>query len=225
MKDLLLPEFDQYRALLTLSQEEIEDMFQKQMVEDPKFQVPTPFEFLLLNAYSNQEYEALAERAFKFFIKKPITFLYEQKLILVGDLEGEIATATSLEDLVFFTEDDFLDFQNLIRESLGAPVISPPDPNMHPKKRAMLAKQRLRDRVKAQQEAKKGITIDNTIVAFCCMNLGISPLNIGELSYCAFNSLVTCYQNKEKYELDIHSLLAGADSKKVKPKYWIGNTD
>ena len=29
----------------------------------------------------------------------------------------------------------------------------------------------------------------------------------------------------EKYDIDIRSLLAGADSKKVKPKYWIRNSD
>jgi hypothetical protein len=37
--------------------------------------------------------------------------------------------------------------------------------------------------------------------------------------------LTSMYQGKEKYELDIDSLLAGADSKKVKPKYWIKNLD
>jgi hypothetical protein len=30
---------------------------------------------------------------------------------------------------------------------------------------------------------------------------------------------------KEKYEIDIDSLLAGADSKKIKPKYWIRNSE
>jgi hypothetical protein len=32
-------------------------------------------------------------------------------------------------------------------------------------------------------------------------------------------------QQKEAYDIDIRSLLAGADSKKVKPKYWIRNID
>jgi hypothetical protein len=36
-------------------------------------------------------------------------------------------------------------------------------------------------------------------------------------------SITRKYQEKEKYQLDIESLLAGADSKKVKPKYWIAN--
>ena len=62
-----------------------------------------------------------------------------------------------------------------------------------------------------------------SLVSICCMGLGITPLNIGEMSYIAMDSILHKYQEKEKYQLDIDSLLAGADSKKIKPKYWIRN--
>jgi hypothetical protein len=55
------------------------------------------------------------------------------------------------------------------------------------------------------------------------MGLGITPLTIGEMSYVAMENILKKYQEKEKYELDIDSLFAGADSKKIKPKYWIRN--
>jgi hypothetical protein len=57
------------------------------------------------------------------------------------------------------------------------------------------------------------------------MGLGITPLNIGEMSYAAVGILMNTYQQKEKYEIDVASLQAGADSKKIKPKYWIKNLD
>ena len=57
------------------------------------------------------------------------------------------------------------------------------------------------------------------------MGIGITPLNIGELSYAAVIGLLNRYQEKEQYDLDVDSLLAGADSKKVKPKYWIRNSN
>jgi hypothetical protein len=84
---------------------------------------------------------------------------------------------------------------------------------------------RYRDKLKAKQAAKSkdGITLFTTLVSICCMGLGISPLNIGEMSYVAMKSIIQKYQEKEKYDLDIKSLLAGADSKKIKPKYWIKN--
>jgi hypothetical protein len=33
------------------------------------------------------------------------------------------------------------------------------------------------------------------------------------------------YQEKYKYDIDIQSLIAGADSKKVKPQFWIRNIE
>jgi len=63
------------------------------------------------------------------------------------------------------------------------------------------------------------------LASICCMNFGINPLNIGELSYASISILMRYYQEKEKYNIDIQSLLAGADSKKVKPKDWIRNIE
>ena len=57
------------------------------------------------------------------------------------------------------------------------------------------------------------------------MGIGITPLNIGELSYGSISTIMNMMQEKEKYDIDIRSLLAGADSKKIKPKYWIRNND
>ena len=57
------------------------------------------------------------------------------------------------------------------------------------------------------------------------MGYSINPLNIGELSYAAIPILMETYQAKEAYETDIRALMAGADSKKVKPEYWIRNLD
>ena len=57
------------------------------------------------------------------------------------------------------------------------------------------------------------------------MGIGITPLNIGELSYASIGVIMNMMQDKEKYDIDIRSLLARASSKKVKPKYWIRNLD
>jgi hypothetical protein len=86
-------------------------------------------------------------------------------------------------------------------------------------------KARYRDKLKAKQAAKKneGISLFTSLVSICCMGLGITPLTIGEMSYVAMEGILKKYQEKEKYELDIDTLLAGADSKKIKPKYWIRN--
>lgn len=46
-----------------------------------------------------------------------------------------ISETSSLDELIIFTEDDYFDFQNAIRKSLGEKPEKPPepdDPNEHP---------------------------------------------------------------------------------------------
>ena len=102
-------------------------------------------------------------------------------------------------------------------------MVKMPDKNENPKIKAMKAKARYRDRLKIKQG--KGLNLKYMLTSICCMNFGLNPLNIGELSYAAIPALIATYQEKEKYELDVDSLLAGADSKKIKPKYWVRNLD
>lgn len=210
--------FNQYRQLLTFSQEELDDEFLKK-----KNTAPTPLEFLLSNSYHNKEFEKIAKDAFYFFTKQEVTFLYDKKLILIGKLEKELKRVKSLTSLTFLDENNFFDFQNKIRESLGEKPIEPPNPNEHPKIRRMKAKARYRDKIKAKQGG--GINLLTSLASICCMGIGITPLNIGEMSYASISILINTYQNKEKYEIDIASIQAGADSKKINPKYWIKNLD
>ena len=106
---------------------------------------------------------------------------------------------------------------------MGEDPVEPPDPTLHPKIRRMKALARYRDKIKAKKGM--GINLLTTLVSICCMGIGITPLNIGELSYASLSTLMHIYQEKEKYEIDIRSLQAGADAKKIKPKYWIRNLD
>lgn len=205
-------------GLLTMSQEDVEDSFVDK--KNNLSRMPTPFEYLMALASTPTE-NKLIRSAIEFFIKEPITILEKIGCIFIGEFEEEVFLTEAVEDLRLITEENFFEFQNLIRISVGDKPIDPPNPNEHPKVRAMKAKARLRDRIKAK--SGKGIKLSTTLAAICCMGVGITPLNIGEISYGAVRVLMNMYQGKEKYDLDINSLLAGADSKKVKPKYWIKN--
>jgi len=209
--------FQIYIKVLTYSQEEIEDEYIKNGYDLKN--VLTPFEYVLNSAYNSLEFRGFLTKAFMFFIHEPVIYLFEEKKIAIGDLK-EVKTVDKLRTL---EEKDYFDFQNLIRESIGMAAIEPPNPNEDPRVKAIKAKGRYRDKIKAKQGG--GISLKTTLASICCMNLGLNPLNIGELSYAAIQALMSTYQEKEKYELDIDSLLAGADAKKVKPKYWIRNLD
>ena len=215
------PFYSQYLRILTFSQEEIEDEFVEKKIDIEK--MPTPFEFLLANCYNSKKVALLTKEAFKFFMKIDVEFFYEAKVIVVGNLKEILAESKSVDDLVLIKEEDFFDIQNLIREASGEKKVEKPNPNEDPRIKKIKAKARYRDKVKAKQN--KGISLSTCLTAICCMGVGITPLNIGEMSYAAVPAIMEMYQEKEKYHLDVDSLLAGADSKKIKPKYWIRNLD
>lgn len=213
-------DFSNFQTILLISAEEIEDLFVENKQEMDTY--PTPLEFLLANCYNNKNYEELTKKAFMFFIREKITILYDLKAIWIGDTT-ELNNIDNLQQLRLLNEENFLDFQNGIRKALGEEPKEPPNPNEDPRVKRIKAKARYRDRVKAKQG--KGIGFSTSLTSICCMGIGITPLNVGELSYAAVSELIHRYQEKEKYETDISSLLAGADSKKVKPKYWIRNLE
>ena len=218
------PQYAQWNRLLTITMEDIKDQFKAQ--EEVVY--PTPLEFLLINCHYNKQFLTIAHAALEFFLREPVTFLEEQKMIVIGTREEIEERGKKQIPFRALNEDNYFDFQNLIRTACGDKVVKPPepeDPNEDPRIRRIKQKARERDRIKARQGNKSGITLDTILVSICCMGLGITPLNIGEMSYASISELIRVYQDKEKYDLDVRSLLAGADSKKIKPKYWIRNTD
>ena len=217
------PGYNSFSRVLTYSHEEIEDIYVKEKKDLDSF--PTPLEFMLNNCYHNKDYEDVCKKAFQFFLKSEVDFLYDKKIILVGRIEEVLKNLTSIDQLVMIHEEEFFEFQNLIRMATNQKTVEPPNPYEHPRIKAMKAKARYRDRVKAKQAAKNGMDLFTIMTSICCMGIGITSLNIGEMSYVAMQAILNQYQNKEKYQIDIDSLLAGAVSKKIKPKYWFRNLD
>ena len=214
------PNFTQWEGLFTTSQEELEDSIHE---HNPSYDgpIPTPWLFLLGSAYEDKEFENTIREAFRFFLHEEITILYENQVIVLGNLEEELTKVSSAEELRIIDEEEFFNLQNTVRTSLGIAPVEKPDPDESPRIKRMKAKARLRDRVKA----KKGmeLSLGDSLVSICCMGIGLTPLNIGEISYAALGKIIDRYQKKEAYETDIQSILAGADAKKIHPKYWITN--
>ena len=216
------PNFNKYLALFTISQEDIEDEI---FTADAKVRIkegdiPTPYEYLCQVALLNSNYIEIIQEGFKFFTKEELTILPEKGIFLLGNLEEILLEAKDINDLPILPPEDYFEFQNLIRAAMGEDPMPPYDYNKSPRRRQMDAKKRLRDRVKAKQN-KKTNSFVNQLASICCMGIGITPLNIGEMSYASISVIMSKYQMKEKYDIDIKSLMAGASSKKIKPKYWM----
>lgn len=211
--------FNLYRQLLMVSYEELDDKWFDDGRKDP---TPTPFEYLFNICSQDKRIENLAIEAFNFFIHEEVSFLYDLKIICIGDLEEEIKTIKSINELRLLKEEDYLDFQNLLREALGEKIVKPPKLNENPKIKRIKRLGRKRDKIAAKQH---GLNFGDSLVAICCMGLGITPLNIGEMSKSAIQAIMEMYQNREKYDIDIRSLLAGANNKDKKIEYWIKNLE
>ena len=219
------PSFGVFYKLLTITQDDVKDELKDKIKAGE--QMPTPFEYLILNCQYVGGFSTILRGAFQFFCKTDIGFLFEEKKIIIGNVEELVQTITDVSEIKYLTEEDFFDFQNIVREACGDKPITPPepdDPNEDPRIRRIKEKARERDRIKAKQ-SRGGISLSTCLVAICCMGIGITPLNIGEMSYASVGEIMKVMQDKEKYDIDIRSLLAGADSKKVKPKYWIRNSN
>ena len=224
INDMLKEETKGLANILTITQEEIEDLFVDKVDQQGNPIVPpTVLEYFLINSMYNKVFEKQFIKSFELFLHEPVSLLYELQSIIIGDLKKETLRVKNPTDYRILNKDNFFDFQNAIRSALGEKPVEPPRENEDPRIKRMKAKARYRDRIKAKKGI--GITFEETLVSICCMGIGLNPLNIGEISYAATKQLVEKYQQKEKYELDIRSLLAGADSKKIKPKYWMNKND
>jgi hypothetical protein len=74
-------------------------------------------------------------------------------MIVIGKAEELVLKIKSIEDLITITEEEYFDFQNLIREACGDKPVKPPEipnPDEDPRITAMKEKARRRDRIKAK---------------------------------------------------------------------------
>ena len=218
-------DFSVYQTLFTMTQEELEDAYAQ---DERTKQIPTPFQYLLINYYQSEEVREKIHDAFKQFIHEPVTIVPEIEMLLIGKSEDELDPNADLDNPRLLTEENFFDFQNMIRKVLGESVIEKPkeeEEDLDPRIKRYKAKVRASEKLLAKKKAKSAPTLGTLLAAICCMGIGITPLNIGEMSYACIHWLIGMYQQNEEYDIDIRALLAGADSKKVKPKYWIKNLD
>ena len=218
-------DFGIYQSLFTMTQEELDKAF---LQDERVTQVPTPFKYLLINYYQDEVIREKIHEAFTFFIHEPVTIVPEIEMLLIGKSEDELDPNMDLEEPRLLTEENYFEFQNMIRQVMGIEMEESPDPeeeNLDPRIKRYKLKVKQSEELLKKKKAKNAPTFGTLLTAICCMGIGLNPLNIGEISYACVHWLITMEQQKEEYDIDIRALLAGADSKKVKPKYWIKNID
>ena len=115
------------------------------------------------------------------------------------------------------TEKNFSDFQDILRIQNRRPIEEPPPENESPIAKKFRLKREMRDAVKKKQQQKNGTGLST------CDLLGIAEtfhIDWRNCSVYSFYVLLERHQLKEKWQQDIQMLCAGADSQKLKTKYW-----
>ena len=217
--------FEKFQSLFYITQEDLDEAYLK---DEEIEQVPTPFQYLLLSYYQDEEMRILIEEGFELFIHEPVAIVPEIEMLLIGKKEEDLDPDIDLENPRLLTEENYFYFQNHIRKVMGHDEIEAPKPeeeDLDPRVKRWKMKIKESEKILQRKKSKEIPTSGTLLAAICCMGIGLNPLNIGEMSYACIQWLIAMYQQNEEYDVDIRALLAGADSKKVKPKYWIKNLD
>ena len=109
VKDVVAnPNFNIYYKILTLTQDDVKDEVKDKLKEGDV--MPTPLDYIMLNAQYVQGFANLLREAFKFFCHTDIGFLFEERKIIIGNVEELVQNIKTIDELVYLTEKDFFDF-------------------------------------------------------------------------------------------------------------------
>ena len=215
--------YNECLSLLTLDIREIHKDMRKHGVPEEELNF-SAFDYLLMQAQVNENFNndstflLKLQKAFSTFIREKVHFSYSTHEIIIGN---------DFSERRVLNNDNFEDFQNIIRAQHKLPVPEPIPVNENPMARKFRLRREQLAEVKRKEAMRNGETVSLTdsIETLICFNVGINYDNVGDLTMYQFKSILSRAQAKYKYDLDIRMIAAGADPKKIKPKHWFGKLD
>ena len=203
--------FYSYLSVFTLNKEDIEEFLASQNIEKEL----TPFQFLIMMTQMDPQYYITVQEAFKLFLHEPqITFLKQNEAIVLGNIKEERV----INNDIFEAISKIIEAANTLdTESSEARMDNPSDA-----KAAQIIK-KLKEGKKMREKAKgnSNLSFSDLVASLAAGGNGLNILNVWDLPYYAFNDQFKRMQMREEYENTYRSLLAGADPKKVKLRYWV----
>ena len=215
--------FDKYHYyinLLTMENEDIKEILNKKKSEGQL--IPLGFnldidiyDYLMISAANDKTFFLDFKTALSTFIKEEILISTKKGIIIVGNpIERKV-----------ITKENFGEIGTALRLFNKMRVKEPPPENETPMQKKFRLKREERDRVKEKQAQKQGdtLTFADVMSSICVMNTGVTALNIGQYTIYQIKDLLERAQAKEAYHTELDMLMAGADSKKIKPKHYVRN--
>lgn len=206
--------YSSYLSILTMDEFDIMNKMKKKHINVNPEKIVV-LKFLIDSAKQSYPFLLEVKSAFRTFIREEVNILFDSYTIVIGD--GK--------DKRFLTLDNFGEFQNIVRVQNRRAVKCDPPPNENPIQKKFRLKAEYRDAIKRSQASNDPDAPDFLALmsSFCCYD-GVTPEQLSGYSFFAFKIIFERHQLKDKYSIDVKSILAGADPKKVKPKPWIKKT-
>lgn len=193
---------------LLLDEVGIAELLKKKIKQNVPLEEIQPLKYLLQSADQDETFSLELKSMFSTFIKEEILFLPKINSILIGP--------PSERRLI--NEKNFKDFQDIIAiQNYRDIKAAPPENESDWDRRIRLYNQQVAEikKKKAQKSGEDGRPLYELLEI-----AKIFGIDIDSCTFYAFNALIRRNQAKEKWEQDIQMLCAGADSKKLKTKYW-----
>lgn len=194
-------------GLLLLTEVDIVNIVKEKTGEEIPIEDVHPLQYLLDSAAIDDTFLLELQTAFSTFLKEDILLLPKIHSVLIG----------RPEDRRLINEENFTDFQDILRIQNRKEVKEAPPANESYGQRKMRLLREKVAAVKKKQAAKKGDGQTLVELMEVATTFGI---DIDKCSLYAFYSLIRRHQMREKWTQDIQMVCAGADSKKLKTKYW-----
>lgn len=194
-------------GLLLLTEVDIAKIIKDKTGQEPEIEKIQPLSYLLQNAAHDDMFLLELQSCFSTFIKEEILLLPKINSVLVGNAQ----------DKRLITDKNFGEFQDILRIQNKKKIKEAPPENESAIARKFRLKREARDAAKRKQQEKNGDGQSLVELLEIAETFGIDYKN---KTVYAFYGLIQRHQAREKWNQDIQMLCAGADSKKLKTKYW-----
>lgn len=202
-----------YLNLICLRPQEIEGLTQDISLTDSEIVLT----FLI--------FTSLAESKFKYEVLKAFRFFTHEQVYLDKETKSFYIKQEEKEDILL-TFEIFEAMQYIIKKQNHITKLEdeePPNP-ANERAKAIMAKQRKgRENVEKYKKDtnEEKIEFFDLVGSLAARGNGLNILNVWNLTYYAFNDQLQRLKMIEEYSNGVQSIIAGADAKKVKLKYWI----
>lgn len=197
--------------IFTLKTEDVKDFLKQNGINDDI----TVLQFHLINALSSDSYLETLNQAFQVFLHEDDITVTNEAIVLGDIKEGRIIKQEEFDNIC-----KLVGMQTTLGSEKDSVDEVPPEGTKAREIWDALhkGKQQL---AKARSADGDGLTFLDLVASLAAKGNGLNALNVWDMTYYAFQDQFQRMQWIENYDNTLRSLLAGADSKKVKLENWL----